>query len=445
MIGPSGTGALALARLGRRIRAGTTSLLVGAIYATALLVARLAPWRRTDRPSIRRVVLVGTFYNRGWFVSHATPLAGCGVRDVIVVTDEPQAPIDGVRFFCPPPLAVTLLGRTPAKFVWLLVAGLRHRPDLYMGYHLMPCAVMALVAARLLGGRASYQMTGGPTEVIGGGFEDENPVLHLLARPRPWLQSLALRLVRRFDQVVVRGSRARTFLLQSGVAPAAIAVIPGSVQPTLVPAGAPRPYALVFVGRLVGIKQPGQFVEILASVARSHPTVRALIVGDGPLRPALEQQAAALGVAEHLDFAGRTDRVQPLLARARVFVLTSRSEGLSIALAEAMISGVVPVVARVGDLEDLVQDGVNGYAVEPDDIAAYVARVQALLDDPGLWSRLSSAAATSALRHAGLDNVTSLWQRHLHHLALPAEPLQPRTRLESGHPVPGDRAGHVGL
>jgi glycosyltransferase involved in cell wall biosynthesis len=294
-----------------------------------------------------------------------------------------------------------------------MAAGFRHAPDLYMGYHIMPCAVMALLAGRAFGRPVSYQMTGGPIEVLGGGIASENPVLRRLGPSGVKLEGLAMALIREFDQVVVRGEGARRFLIERGVPADRIAIIPGSVDPRGIEAQRERTYDLVSVGRLAELKQPLQFVEILARVYRTRPEVRGLVIGDGPLLPAMRERARALGVAERLEFAGKTDRVLSLLGQSRIFVLNSRTEGLSIAMAEAMMAGTVPVVANVGDLSDLVRPGINGYLVPPNDIEAYVARVQEVLAEPRLWSRLSEAAMASARGYVGLDHVTALWSQHI--------------------------------
>jgi glycosyltransferase involved in cell wall biosynthesis len=388
--------------------------LVGSIYGAATLLSRLRGRPRpAPRGTARRVAVVGTFYNGNWFISHVTPLARSGLEELLVVTDQPQASVDRVRVLCPPAWSVALLGRTLAKLGCLLHAGLKYRPDLYMGYHIMPCAVMALVAGRIFDRPTSYQMTGGPIEVIGGGVASENPVLRRVGPGGRRLEGPAIRLIREFDQVVVRGAGARRFLEERGVHPSVVAIIPGSVDPAVIDREAARTHDLVFVGRLAELKQPLQFVEILAGVCRSRPGSRGLVIGDGPLQPAMRERAEALGIADRLEFEGKSDRVLTLLARARVFLLTSRSEGLSIAMAEAMMAGAVPVVANVGDLGDLVHDGVNGYLVEPNDVEAYVRRVLAVLEEPGLWPRLSAHAIASARGHVGLAHVTDLWREQL--------------------------------
>jgi glycosyltransferase involved in cell wall biosynthesis len=317
-----------------------------------------------------------------------------------------------VRFVCPPSWATALLGRVGAKLLSLIGVGFRDGPDAYMGYHIFPNSTFALIAGRLFGRPACYQMTGGPIEVTDGGRESENRLLAQLRRPSPLLERLALAVIRQFDLIVVRGSSARAFLLERGVR-APIAIIPGSVDPQRFQGRSERTWDMVFVGRLTETKQPLQFVEILGRVAKERPSVRAVLFGDGPLLDDVRGLAERLRVEGNLELRGRTSEVEPDLAAARVFVLTSRTEGLSIAMAEAMMCGVVPVVADVGDLSDLVRHAENGYLIPPGDTEAFARHVVALLEDAGLWTRLSANATGAALAHVGIDRVTALWEERL--------------------------------
>jgi glycosyltransferase involved in cell wall biosynthesis len=312
------------------------------------------------------------------------------------------------------------MGRALARLICTAWVGVRVRPDLFMGYHLIPNSVIALVVGRLLSRATCYQMTTGPNEVIGGGFRSDNPILSRLSRPSAFLERLSLAVVREVDLVVVRGSAARRFLAERGVAE--VAVITGSVDPERFRPGAERPYDLLYVGQLIPRKRPLEFLEILAEVAREVPGVNAAMVGDGVLMDSIRMRAAQLGVADRVELAGQSAEVHEFFARSRVFLLTSRSEGLSIAMAEAMMSGAVPVVADVGDLGDLVRSGVNGYLVDAEDRAAFVRRVKELLRDGELWQRLSRAATESARAGNGLDRVAELWARHLPTVGVVAPP-----------------------
>ena len=80
---------------------------------------------------------------------------------------------------------------------------------------------------------------------------------------------------------------------------------------------------------------------------------------------------------------------------------------------EAMTSGVVPVVADVGELRDLVTNGVNGYLVEPNNIDEYTKRVVLLLHDQALWRKYSLRAIEDAKKHCDIEVVSGKWRHHL--------------------------------
>lgn len=398
------------------VRSLIAHLVLRASFGLTLIIARLgrALRGRPQRPC-RRIVVIGTFHNPNWFLSHLRPLRRSGVDEVIVVCDQPQAALDGVRFFCPPRWAAAGLGRALSKLVWLILAGIRFSPELYMGFHIFPGALSALIAARILGGFACYQMTGGPLEIEGGGFNNENKLMNSLGRFSPDLERLEMRVVREFDLVVVRGSKAKRFLAERGMN-GTVRIITGSVPECTVPSQ-DRSISLIFIGRMTAIKQPDQFVRIVAAVSRTMPQIRAAMVGTGPELQAVRDLSIRLEVGHCLQFFGQRSDIPDLLTQARLYVLTSRSEGLSIAMAEAMSLGVPPVVADVGELSDLVSSGVNGWLVPPGDIDAYARHIVALLSDRARWERFSQAARGAALRMAATESVSRRWAESLNGLA----------------------------
>jgi glycosyltransferase involved in cell wall biosynthesis len=200
-----------------------------------------------------------------------------------------------------------------------------------------------------------------------------------------------------------------------------VAIITGSVRGTN-GAVQTRPIDLIFVGRFARIKQPEQFVEIVArlvvgSVVRtesdarpSRPALRAVMVGDGPELPSVRALIERLGLTRQIELLGQRADVHELLGQSKVFVLTSRSEGLSIALVEAMSCGVPGVVADVGELSDVIESGRNGWLVPPGDLDAFAGRIAQLLDDAQQWRSFSKAAQASAMELSGIDRVAQRWR-----------------------------------
>lgn len=397
----------------RIIRRAAAYFILTTVYGVTYIVSllgRIIP-RRKWKPN-GRIMVTGTFHNPNWYLSHVTPLARSGVKEVILVVDEPQLPLEKVRFVCPPRWVARLLSRAGAKAIWMIIAGIRYRPDLYMGYHFGPGPCSALVAGKLLGRPSCYQMTGGPIVIKGGGVDAIGSVGGSLGQASGFIEALALRVIRKFELVVVRGSRAKEFLATHGVEKS-VAVITGSVNGFPSRQQDDREIDLVFVGRLSPIKQVDQFITIVDAVARAMPNVRAAIVGDGPLMADLRARVERLELTDNIEFLGKRKDVGAILARSKVFVLTSKSEGLSIAMAEAMAAGTVPVVADVGELGDLAIDGVNGYLVKPNSIDEYEKNILSLLQDQTLWEEYSFRAIKDARAYCDIEVVSNKWRHHL--------------------------------
>jgi glycosyltransferase involved in cell wall biosynthesis len=292
-----------------------------------------------------------------------------------------------------------------------------------MGYHLFPNALTALLTAAVVGARSAYQVTGGPNELIGGGWQSENVLVKKLAWPAPLLETVIRAVVRRFDVIVVRGQRARHYMT-SIVAGRNVQVIPGSIEADRFGAGVEeRSLDVVWVGRLVAIKQPEQMLAVLAEVKRRRGRLKAMIVGDGPLLESIRRRTEEMALSENVSFAGHVEDVERVLTDAKVFLLTSRSEGLSIAMAEAMAAGAVPVVPEVGDLGELVRPGETGWLVHPGQVSDYADRICALLADAGVWGRMSDAAKRAACNFNDVAAVAQRWEVLISAKTMPREPL----------------------
>jgi glycosyltransferase involved in cell wall biosynthesis len=329
------------------------------------------------------------------------------------VCDQPLDNADGVRFECPPRWLGRVASRAGAKFLWAVRASLRYRPDLYMGYHIMPAGVMALLLGTLFRRPACYQATSGSPQLEGGGWSVENRLLAALHGPSRLVERLVHGVVREFDSVVVRGSGTEAYVRRIGYQ-GNLAVITGSVDMT----GPWRDFHarsidLVFVGRLAEIKRPDRFIAVAAALAKTLPKMRAVMVGDGPAAPQLRALVREAGLESNVELLGQRSDVNALLAASRLFMLTSRSEGVSIAMLEAMAAGAVPIVADVGDLADFIAAGENGFLVAQDDLAGYERAALALLSSADQWRRFSTQALASSAEATGVDAIARRWNQHL--------------------------------
>jgi glycosyltransferase involved in cell wall biosynthesis len=150
------------------------------------------------------------------------------------------------------------------------------------------------------------------------------------------------------------------------------------------------------VGNLTAKKDQATMLRALRQLQQTIPGVRLVIVGTGPMKSTLEQLARELGIAHLVLFTGMRDDVAELLPAFDVFTLSSRFEGLSIALVEALAAGLPSVVTAVGGMPEVVTDGKEGLLVTPGRPETVARAVERLLSDDVLRSRMSVAALERA-------------------------------------------------
>lgn len=135
------------------------------------------------------------------------------------------------------------------------------------------------------------------------------------------------------------------------------------------------------VARLVPDKGLECFLDAAARVAALNERVRFLIVGGGPLRPALEQQAQRLGIAERVIFAGVRSDIPAQMAAMDLFVLPTLREGFGVVLAESMAMEVPVVASDIPAVLEVVADGETGILLPPGDPERFAVAILDLLGD----------------------------------------------------------------
>lgn len=147
----------------------------------------------------------------------------------------------------------------------------------------------------------------------------------------------------------------------------------------------------IYIGRVAHEKNIGFLIDMFREVIRAMPRAMLVVAGEGPARPALEAQAAALDLRERVRFVGYLDRNTELLdcyAAADAFVFASRTETQGLVLLEAMAQGA-PVVstAELGARSILTPE--SGALVVPEERQAFAAEVVRVLGDPALKAELA--------------------------------------------------------
>jgi N-acetyl-alpha-D-glucosaminyl L-malate synthase BshA len=150
-------------------------------------------------------------------------------------------------------------------------------------------------------------------------------------------------------------------------------------------------------------------VQMFARLRRRLPA-HLLMIGDGPQTAEAFALAKSLGVADSLQFLGNREDVDQILCAADVFLLPSHYEAFGLAALEAMACGVPVVASRVGGVPELIEDGVNGLLVGPDEYDEGGERLYQVLTDPPLATRLREAGLAVVREQFTAEAVVPLYE-----------------------------------
>jgi glycosyltransferase involved in cell wall biosynthesis len=164
------------------------------------------------------------------------------------------------------------------------------------------------------------------------------------------------------------------------------------------------------VARLTPQKAQHHLLDAAKLVLAACPDVRFVLLGEGPLRPELEAQAAALGLSDRVIFAGFRPDVPDILAASEVFVLSSLWEGMPVALLEAMAAGCAAVATDVGGVGQVLRHEVTGLLVPPADPPALADALIRLCRDPATARQLGQAGQAWTTHEYGMRSWVGKWE-----------------------------------
>lgn len=224
---------------------------------------------------------------------------------------------------------------------------------------------------------------------------------------RDWLHTLLVN-VSVIQVLVASSARTRRNSIERGIKPERIKVIYNSISPFEVNRArrvvirrqlglGERDIFVLTIGRLVYEKGHDFLVEAMDIVVRSQSNVVAGICGSGPLHEHLSRQIAVLELGNKMRLLGQWGDIQELLESADIFVLPSRWEGLPMAMLEAMMAELPVVAFNVEGVEEVIEDGVQGFLAPMENPKELAKSILQIAEDARLREQMGKAARERVL------------------------------------------------
>ncbi|HUB24253.1 MAG TPA: glycosyltransferase [Tepidisphaeraceae bacterium] len=174
------------------------------------------------------------------------------------------------------------------------------------------------------------------------------------------------------------------------------------------------PEAIVIgnVARVTEVKRQDLLLRGFAALAPENPNLHLLFVGDGDQRQNLEQLSDQLGVRQRTTFAGYQSETERFLAAMDIFALTSRLEGLPLALLEAWAAGLPVISTAVGGIPKVVENGKTGLLFASGDQPALEAALRQIITDPARAAQLGEAGRAVVRRDYSLERMAADYDRY---------------------------------
>ena len=294
------------------------------------------------------------------------------------------------------------------------------RPDILHAHSPALCGAAALRVARRRGIPLVYEIRAfWEDAAVGNGTARAGSVKYLLTR------KLENHVVAGADAVVTICDGLRIDLVERGVAPERITIVPNGVDLSLFGDPPPRDPALAarlglgegpvigFIGSFYDYEGLDDLIAAIPALLRSHGQARLLLVGGGPCEAALRAQAQASSAGMAIRFAGRVphDEVERYYALCDVMAYPRKRSRLTDLVTplkplEAMAQEILVAASDVGGHRELIADGVTGTLFAPDNPAACARSLSALLNTPAIWEdRRATARIFVETRHDWATNV----------------------------------------
>ncbi len=152
-------------------------------------------------------------------------------------------------------------------------------------------------------------------------------------------------------------------------------------------------------------------IEAMHKITAKFPNTKLAIVGEGPEENELRKLVEKLEMENHVELLGRRKETPKLLKSSDVFVLPSRREAFGMVNLEAMVTGLPVVATKVGGIPEIIENGKNGFLVEPENSDALAEKILKLIKDPELRNKIGEAGYKTVVEKFDAEKMAQQYEK----------------------------------
>lgn len=294
--------------------------------------------------------------------------------DIFIFSENAGFEIEGARYIEIPKFLKKLkyIGKYLIRlyeFIQLFIYAIKYHPDYINGIHTIPKGLNAFIVCKLIKSKSIISVIGGNVEI-----DTKNK----------FIKKINLIMLRYSDIITTTGTNVTKFIETFGIKKDKIFEFPGFIDTNVFVYDTKiiKDIDIIFVGTFRRLKGPDRIVKMVHLLKRNYPNIKVELLGDGYLFQYVKELINNLNLENNVFLRGYRNDTYKFFQRSKILVMPSRSEGLPMAMLEAMSCGCVPVVSNVGNISDAAINNINSFIIDNYlDIDSFAEKIKYLLDN----------------------------------------------------------------
>lgn len=317
------------------------------------------------------------------------------ISEINVFRDQKALFYHKVNYY-KPPFNLRIFNQL-AKLIQMLIK-IKKDTKLAIGIYEIPHGLLAFLIGKLKGIPVIISIIGNPGYTkIRKGFR----------------KKITYFMLHRINSITVTGNQSKQYLINDGIPRNKIYILPNSIDVKKFKSlsKVEKRYDIISLGRLSPEKELGNLLKIVNILKKTNTNIRVGIAGKGPEKERLEKMIIELSLQSNIHLLGYVNDIVEFYNSGKVFVLTSHTEGLPRTVVEAMACGVSCVASNIGDMEDVIDDGVSGNLIQDyRNLNEFADKIETILENNEIYNRFSEQAIRKIRNNYSYEAATKVWE-----------------------------------